>query len=229
MTKQFKIGDRVRCVSESVRLKRGAVYTIAGQTGIYVQLLETGRTDYYASRFELADESYSPPPPSKFKKGDTVRCVSSASLYGNKLEAGDVYKVEAVSRDLVRVEGVNALWLHCRFERITPTATSGEARKARGQAAAARRAGSEWAARAIAALKLFCMESYKRGVTRVTLDEFRAAGRVDEPESANAWGSLPRSAARLGFLRDTGHTMKAGREKAHARLVKVWAIQPRAL
>ncbi|WP_331694602.1 hypothetical protein [Pandoraea sputorum] len=79
MTKQFKIGDRVRCVSESVRLKRGAVYTIAGHTGIYVQLLETGRTDYYASRFELAEEPYSPPPPFKFKKGDRVRCVGRGS------------------------------------------------------------------------------------------------------------------------------------------------------
>lgn len=163
----------------------------------------------------------------QFNVGDVVRCRSNR--WAGQLMVGGVYTVVGKVNGLLKLGGNTGRWCPTRFELAAPSATTGESRKARGQAAAARRAGSEWAARAIAALKLFCMESYKRGVTRVTLDEFRAAGRVDEPESANAWGSLPRSAARLGFLRDTGHTMKAGREKAHARLVKVWAIQPRAL
>ncbi|WP_331694601.1 hypothetical protein [Pandoraea sputorum] len=169
----------------------------------------------------------------RFRKGDVVRCVDAVGSFW--LRRGAVYTVDGGKRwrhgyrVLLKELSGNGEWDETRFELVQATATTGEARKACGQAAAARHAGSEWTARAIAALKQFCLDNYNRGVTRVTLDEFRAADRVEEPESANAWGSLPRTAAKLGFLRDTGSTVKAARAKAHARLVKVWAIQPRAL
>lgn len=165
----------------------------------------------------------------RFKNGDVVRCINASGLFNVQIAAGHLYTIAEADHHYVRLGGLSGYWHSSRFQRVPPTAPTGEARKARGQAAAARSAGSEWAARAIDALKKFCLDKYRHGITRVTLDEFRASGRVDEPASANAWGSLPRTAARLGFLRDTGHTEKAGREKAHARLVKVWAIQPRAL
>lgn len=165
----------------------------------------------------------------RFKKGDVVRCINASGLFNVQMAVGHVYTIIEADNHYVRLGGLSGYWHSSRFERAASTATTGEALKARGQAAAARRSGSEWVAGTLNALRQFCLDQYKRGVTRITVDEFRAERRVAEPESLNAWGALPKAAAKAGFLRDTGMAEKATRTTARARLVKVWAIQPRAL
>lgn len=106
---------------------------------------------------------------------------------------------------------------------------TGEQLKAEGQAKAIKRAGSEWLANALVALKEFCIEQYSVGDTDITIDDFRLRGRTPEPVNPNAWGALPRAAVSAGYIKPTDRTEKAIRPQAQARVVKVWDIAPEAL
>ncbi|WP_429498822.1 hypothetical protein ACQUFY_05830 [Robbsia andropogonis] len=101
--------------------------------------------------------------------------------------------------------------------------------KIAGQARAVKRAGSQWLADALVALKHFCTEEYVAGLSDVTIDNFREAGRVREPANANAWGALPKAAIKAGYLKPTERTEAALRPAAHSRRVRVWDIAPEAL
>ncbi|KAG0163904.1 hypothetical protein DFQ30_010806 [Apophysomyces sp. BC1015] len=96
--------------------------------------------------------------------------------------------------------------------------------KTAGQTKALTRAGSVWLAAALAELKAFCRSMYRLDEADITIDRFRAACRVSEPASPNAWGALPKAAVRAGYLKPTRRTESAMRPKAQRRVIRVWAI-----
>jgi len=106
---------------------------------------------------------------------------------------------------------------------------TGEQLKSEGQAKAIKRAGSEWLATALTALKEFCTDQYAEGAQDITIDEFRLANYAPEPVNPNAWGALPRAAVKAGYINPTTRTVKASRIAAQARVVRVWDINPDAL
>lgn len=107
---------------------------------------------------------------------------------------------------------------------------NGEELKAAGQEKALGRAGSEWLASTLSAFRDYCERAYFMGRDDVTVDDFRATlPRSLEPASPNAWGAFPRAAAKAGYVTSTPRTAKAKRTKAHARVIRVWAINPAAL
>jgi hypothetical protein len=107
--------------------------------------------------------------------------------------------------------------------------TTGEQRKAEGQAQAKKRAGNAWMDEALAKLKRYAYLTYINGNRDLTMDDFRANGGCPEPNNANAWGSLPKAGVRAGLLVPTDRVAKALRPTAQARTVRVWELNPMAV
>jgi hypothetical protein len=106
--------------------------------------------------------------------------------------------------------------------------TTGEQRKAEGQAQAKKRAGSEWLADSLFWLGLWVRSRREAGETEINFDQFRSSHLPDEPPNVNAWGSLPKAAVRAGLITPTDRVAKAQRPTAQARTVRVWAINQRS-
>jgi len=104
----------------------------------------------------------------------------------------------------------------------TPTGTT---LKVIGQTRARQSAGSEWLSAALHELHKWLRDLHQAGHNKITMDDFRQAGCVAEPRSANAWGSLPKAAVRAGLLSPTSRSAPAKRPSAHARRVRLWRIR----
>lgn len=100
-------------------------------------------------------------------------------------------------------------------------------RKEAGQNAALARAGEEWTIAAVSALRLY-IDARRRMELGDEFDceQFRvwatAQGRLQEPESANAWGSVPKIAVAAGMIEPTGRVRETKRPAAHSRLIRIW-------
>ncbi|NUX98762.1 hypothetical protein [Paraburkholderia youngii] len=102
--------------------------------------------------------------------------------------------------------------------------------KAEGQAKVAAHAGTAWRDAAITAMRDFAATNYVNGGrTDFTIDEFRDAGACPEPAHPNAWGTLPKTAVKLGILDPTFDTATSKRPAAHARVARVWRVNVDAL
>lgn len=91
------------------------------------------------------------------------------------------------------------------------------------------RIASGWLGMALDKLKEYLTYRYSEGKIVMDFDSFRASLQCSEPPHPNAWGALPRAAARAGFINATNYTVKADRPAAHARRVRLWSICPEAL
>lgn len=74
-----------------------------------------------------------------------------------------------------------------------------------------------WSDVAIDALAAFARKIGRQ----FTMEDFKAAGMVPEPDHHNAWGALCNVAARKGLIRSVGFA-RAKSVKAHARVISVW-------
>jgi hypothetical protein len=101
--------------------------------------------------------------------------------------------------------------------------------KAHGQQLAIDFAG-DWPERVLAELRGWCAIEKARGMSTMTVEQFRAGART-HPDSHQAWGSLPRLACAAGiiepvFIPGTNQQVRvrAASPKTHAHEVKVWRI-----
>lgn len=91
-----------------------------------------------------------------------------------------------------------------------------------GQHRAAVKAGSDWIDDALYMLRRYLVTHDNE---HFTFDDFRAwalTQGLSEPESLNAWGSLPRIAKKEGLCFPTSKVEPARRAASHGRIVRVW-------
>jgi len=129
MSKQFKVGDKVKCVDAGQSAKRyleyGREYFVVETRGTRVVLngVDHPFGSWNQNRFELVAQEAPAP---KFKVGDKVKCVNlgngtTASIY---MKVGEVYEVRAVCTQdgwegdvsLVGVPDIFPGWCVSRFE-----------------------------------------------------------------------------------------------------------------
>lgn len=94
-----------------------------------------------------------------------------------------------------------------------------------GQQLALSNAGKIWQIAVMFWLGIFLEHIKGNGHSEFTFEEFRVfcnMNELPEPVSLNAWGSLPRIAARKGLCRWTGRVKPAVRKASHGRIIKVW-------
>ena len=84
-----------------------------------------------------------------------------------------------------------------------------------------------WLEHILHVLETFCLVRKEEGKPKFVLEEFRRHCRglgIAEPRHHNAWGSVPREAARKGLIEWTGQYCPAKAPLAHARIIKVWRV-----
>lgn len=107
-------------------------------------------------------------------------------------------------------------------------AAAGAEAKRHGQQLALDISG-DWAERVIEEFSGWLAIQRRRGLTWVTIEEFRAAAQ-NRPISANAWGSLPRLAMKAGLIEPKWAApgiqdrAPAASVKTHGHDVKRWLI-----
>ena len=77
---KFKVGDIVKCIESSHRLKKGGVYVVLAELrfGVIRLAVGPGCVHYHrAAHFELAPTAK---PTKKFKVGDAVTCIKGGGL-----------------------------------------------------------------------------------------------------------------------------------------------------
>lgn len=85
----------------------------------------------------------------------------------------------------------------------------------------------KWLENILRVLKNFCEGRKEQGKPKFAFEEFRRHCRcvnAAEPRHHNAWGSVPREAARKGLIEWTGECCQAKAPLAHARIIKVWRV-----
>jgi hypothetical protein len=106
-------------------------------------------------------------------------------------------------------------------------AKAGRAAKDKGQADALAGAGLTWTDAVIYSLRLFIRYRVRPGgefLFESFRDYYTSGGRGPLPKSPNAWGAIPRIAARKGLIVWTGKYAPAKSIKTHAHPVKVWRV-----
>jgi hypothetical protein len=115
-----------------------------------------------------------------------------------------------------------------RRQPAMPLGVEARDRKRNGQFRAMKRAGQQWASKALDMLAEWLAERQRNGTGATvdfTFEDFRLfaeGNRLPAPASLNAWGALPTAAKKLGLCAQTGRAEAAKRPESHGRLINVW-------
>lgn len=123
--KTFKVGDKVvRTGKDYKGIKKGCIYVVSGVSrnsnkwscaiNLEGHYNKNGEFDYDGNSFELYEENIM----SKFKVGDEVKLVVGARNIANNLGNGNIYIVEGIKSDGIKLKGLFPYYHSSLFESV---------------------------------------------------------------------------------------------------------------